>query len=281
MDKTPDGFIFCSREIIQDSRLTLLQLKVLLALYSFRNKNTSLCFPSRESISKRTGIRVTRISTTTTQLEKLGWIRKFWDMDTKRYNYQITVPELGTVPESGTVPEIGTEEVPGSGTNEVPESGTHNYITNNTENLKTKGAGVYEEIISDLNEKTGKNYKATSKSNQRWVDLRLKDGFTVEDFKTVNTVKAKDWNNSPDHNQYLRPETLYGNKFEGYLQQKEVTAVEVKMQPKFPTSAERARSKTYEWMEPEILKEENGNDKEQGYIDGTGRIHRELPAGNN
>jgi hypothetical protein len=143
MNKAPDGFKFCSREVIQDGRLTLLQLKVLLALYSYRNKNTSLCFPSREAISKRTGIRITRISTTTTQLEKLGWLRKFWDTDTKKYNYQITVPKLGTVPESGTMPETGTEGVPQSGTKGVPQSGTHNY----KENLKTKEAGVYEEII--------------------------------------------------------------------------------------------------------------------------------------
>ena len=102
-DKITEGnFIFCSREIIEDSRLTLLQIKVLLALFSFRNKNTHLCFPSREAISKRTGIRTTSISRTTTQLVGLGWLLKFWDVETKKYNYSITVPELGGVHESGT-----------------------------------------------------------------------------------------------------------------------------------------------------------------------------------
>ena len=102
-DKIIEGnFIFCSREIIEDSRLTLLQIKVLLALYSYRNKNTHLCFPSREAISKRTGIRITSISRTTTQLVNLGWLLKFWDTESKKYQYNITVPELSTVHESGT-----------------------------------------------------------------------------------------------------------------------------------------------------------------------------------
>ncbi len=275
MDKATDGFIFCSREVIQDGRLTLLQLKVLLALYSFRNKNTSLCFPSRETISKRTGIRITRISTTTTQLEKLGWIRKFWDSETKKYNYQITVPELGTVPQSGTVPESGTEGVPESGTKGVPESGTHNYKENYKENLKTKEGDVYEEILADLNEKTGKNFKPTSKANRKWIDLRLKDGFTVEDFKAVNTNKAKDWNNSPEHNQYLRPETLYGNKFEGYLQQKEVTALAVQQAPpRFPSKAERDRD-TSSHLKRSL---ENDRNRESNHSSVTS-LFRKLPTG--
>ena len=276
MDKATDGFIFCSREVIQDGRLTLLQLKVLLALYSFRNKNTSLCFPSRETISKRTGIRITRISTTTTQLEKLGWIRKFWDSETKKYNYQITVPELGTVPQSGTVPEIGTKGVPEIGTKEVPESGTHNYKENYKENLKIKEGVVYEEIIADLNEKTGKNYKSTTSSTQGWIDKRLKDGFTIEDFKTVHTNKAKDWNNSPEQNQYLRPETLYGNKFEGYLQQDEVRAVAVQAPPRFPSKFERDRETSSHLKRS--LEDDRNTESNHSSITS---LFRKLPSGSN
>ena len=143
MDKAPDGFKFCSREVIQDGRLILLQLKVLLALYRFRNKNTSLSFPSRGAISKRTGIRNTRISKTTTELVKLGWLVKFWDVSEKKYMYKITVPELEVqgVHESRTVPESRTEEVHESRTVGVHESRTHNYKENYKENLKTKEGG--------------------------------------------------------------------------------------------------------------------------------------------
>ena len=47
------------------------------------------------------------------------------------------------------------------------------------------------------------------------------DGFTVDDFQTVITKKAKEWQGT-DMAQYLRPETLFGTKFEGYLNQPEV-----------------------------------------------------------
>ena len=72
-----------------------------------------------------------------------------------------------------------------------------------------------------LNETTGSNYKATSKKTQSLIRARLLDGFTVDDFKAVITKKAKEWQNT-DMAQYLRPETLFGTKFEGYLNQPEV-----------------------------------------------------------
>ena len=72
-----------------------------------------------------------------------------------------------------------------------------------------------------LNETTGSNYKATSKKTQSLIRARLLDGFTVDDFKAVITKKAKEWQGT-DMVQYLRPETLFGTKFEGYLNQPEV-----------------------------------------------------------
>lgn len=74
-------------------------------------------------------------------------------------------------------------------------------------------------IIDYLNEKTGKKYRYRSKGTQRIITARLNEGFTVEDFKTVIDNKVNDWLNDSKMSQYLRPETLFGNKFEGYLNQ--------------------------------------------------------------
>lgn len=62
------------------------------------------------------------------------------------------------------------------------------------------------------------NYKYTTKKTQDCIKARLNDGFTVEDFKTVIDKKAKEWQGTTME-RYLRPETLFGNKFEGYLNQ--------------------------------------------------------------
>ena len=48
----------------------------------------------------------------------------------------------------------------------------------------------------------------------------MKEGFTVDDFKTVIKKKFDEWGNDKQMSKYLRPETLFGTKFEGYLNQK-------------------------------------------------------------
>ena len=75
----------------------------------------------------------------------------------------------------------------------------------------------YKDIISYLNEKTGKRYNATSKKTKSLINARMKDGFTLEDFKTVIDNKCAQWLRDEKMNEYLRPSTLFGTKFEEYL----------------------------------------------------------------
>lgn len=76
---------------------------------------------------------------------------------------------------------------------------------------------IYSRILSRLNEKTGKNFKASSKSTQRLINLRTKEGFTENDFFTVVNNQCAKWLSDPKMCDYLRPETLFGTKFESYL----------------------------------------------------------------
>jgi uncharacterized phage protein (TIGR02220 family) len=75
---------------------------------------------------------------------------------------------------------------------------------------------IYEEIINFLNQSTGKNYKTTSVINRKFITQRLNDGFTIDDFKQVIIVKSTNWLGGKME-QFLRPETLFSNKFESYL----------------------------------------------------------------
>ena len=81
----------------------------------------------------------------------------------------------------------------------------------------------YEEIVQYLNQKTGKNFKHTSKVTQRHIRARLAEGFTVSDFKQVIDKKCSDWLRDQKMKEYLRPETLFGTKFESYLNSKTTT----------------------------------------------------------
>jgi uncharacterized phage protein (TIGR02220 family) len=78
----------------------------------------------------------------------------------------------------------------------------------------------YSEIIDYLNCKTLAAYKPTTKKTRDFIRARWREGFTLEDFKKVIDLKACEWLNDPIWSKYLRPETLFGAKFESYLNQK-------------------------------------------------------------
>lgn len=84
---------------------------------------------------------------------------------------------------------------------------------------KKKESRPFKEIVDYLNLKAGTSYRASSKKTQSLINARFNDGFTLEDFKKVIDIKTSMWKGS-NYEQYLRPETLFGTKFEGYLNQK-------------------------------------------------------------
>ena len=77
----------------------------------------------------------------------------------------------------------------------------------------------FKEIIDYLNEQTGRRYSHSANKNQDLIKARWNEGFRVEDFKQVIDAKVKDWSNDSKMNQYLRPVTLFSNKFDDYLNQ--------------------------------------------------------------
>lgn len=74
----------------------------------------------------------------------------------------------------------------------------------------------YKDIVSYLNEKSGKSFRSETADTKKHIKARLSEGFTVDDFKTVIDKKCAEWIGT-DYEQYLRPQTLFGTKFESYL----------------------------------------------------------------
>lgn len=89
----------------------------------------------------------------------------------------------------------------------------------------------YKEIITYLNEKTGKKLRWDVKSNQKEIKARFNEGYTLDDFKTVIDKKYHEWGRKPtkeelqrgikDMRIYLRPKTLFGGNFDDYLNQEQ------------------------------------------------------------
>lgn len=68
-----------------------------------------------------------------------------------------------------------------------------------------------------LNDLSGSSFRATTKSTQKLIAAREKDGYTLEDIEMVIRHQCGLWAKDANMSKYLRPETLFGNKFEGYL----------------------------------------------------------------
>ncbi len=104
-----------------------------------------------------------------------------------------------------------------------PSNNIHNNNFNICDNILSplpKTDNIYEQeiqaIVSYLNNRAGTAYRPKTKETRGLIKSRLREGYTVEDFKTVIDKKCRQWLGG-DMAGYLRPSTLFGAKFESYL----------------------------------------------------------------
>lgn len=144
--------------------------------------------------------------------------------------------------------------------NDTKNTDNHNHIHLENKSNSNRGMGEEEEkketfkdtdddgllseiskkVIEHLNKIAGTNFRYTSKLNRSKINARLNEGYKLDDFIDVINKKHKEWQGT-EFERYLCPETLFGNKFEKYLNQKEIVKKEVS---------------TPEWFDKEIKKEE-------------------------
>ena len=84
---------------------------------------------------------------------------------------------------------------------------------------------ITKEVIDRLNDVAGTKYKDRTPKTKTLIQARLKEGFSLEDFNRVIDKKCREWSNT-EMAKYLRPETLFGTKFESYLNQPDAIAVQ-------------------------------------------------------
>jgi uncharacterized phage protein (TIGR02220 family) len=117
------------------------------------------------------------------------------------------------------------------------------YQTRQKSETKDIYINIYIDIVEYLNKKANKNYKHNSDKTRRFIDARLNEGFTLEDFKKVIDNKCRSWLNDERMNQYLRPETLFGTKFESYLNETPVSVKDISEKVVEPISSGLSRFK--------------------------------------
>ena len=75
----------------------------------------------------------------------------------------------------------------------------------------------YKEIVDYLNQNTGSKYRSSGTKTKKLIKSRFNEGFSLDDFKQVIDIKSAQWLKDQKMNKFLRPETLFGSKFESYL----------------------------------------------------------------
>jgi len=78
----------------------------------------------------------------------------------------------------------------------------------------------YKSIIDHLNATCGTNYRHTTEATRRLIRARWNEGWREDDFRYVIDLKAKEWGRDEKMVKFLRPQTLFGTKFESYRQQR-------------------------------------------------------------
>lgn len=161
------------------------------------------------------------------ELEKFGYLKRKRNRNSKG---QFTDPDWLLIPEpTSNFPMLDKpkQEKPALENQQLQNTNPTKYSSNK---VRTKDIGQvepdnipYKEIIDYLNKKTNrpknKYFKASSKTNRKFIHARWKEGYRLKDFKEVINNKCFSWMNNPEMFDYLRPSTLFGPKFDEYLKE--------------------------------------------------------------
>ncbi|MCQ6303681.1 conserved phage C-terminal domain-containing protein [Bacillus cereus] len=155
--------------------------------------------------------------------------KRFVNVQTFKFNgapthhIQLNIPEINQRVKSiltfGKISNASLDEM------ELTERGNSlTKITTKTTTEITTGKDTipYEEIILYLNEKANKSFKHQTPKNRTLIKARWQEGFILSDFQKVIDQKTVQWLTDARMKQYIRPETLFGTKFESYLNEEPV-----------------------------------------------------------
>lgn len=220
--------------VAHDKRLNDKSIILFGEIYAMLN-TTGEFFMSNSTLAKLLNTSPATIKRSIRELEQTGYIERTIATDpetgqiVKRY---IRMGKNDLTPRVTSDPGVGSpmargqgHERPGGRVMDEPIIENINRGSKRTININPqpplKGglslADATKEIINYLNQQAGTSYRASSKATQHFINARINENFTVDDFKKVIDIKVANWKDDPKMSQYLRPQTLFSNKFEGYL----------------------------------------------------------------
>lgn len=214
-DLLSKGYGMIPKLLMKDDRLNVEAKAIYAYLCSYCGAGDT-AFPSVELICHDLEISERRYQKYLKQLKNTGYVKVNRERKANGFSNNIY-----TLPKTVSVQNVSIQNVPLQNVPVQNDSTNINSLKSNSinkDNMSSSKRIPYSEIISYLNQVTNKKYKVT----QKWKDLikaRWNEGQRLEDFKKVINVKSSQWLNDSNMNKYLRPQTLFGNKFDDYLQE--------------------------------------------------------------
>lgn len=163
---------------------------------------------SIDAISKRTGVTYKSVRTILKNLERSNEVA----IKTTPHYTMITVIKWDDYQSTGEV--TGKQRANDGQTMGKQRATNKNVIIKKGKKEKNLSPS---DVIALLNEITGRTYKATG-GNAKHAQARINEDYTIEEFRSVFVRQHKAWGSNPEMSKYLRPETILGQKFDGYLQ---------------------------------------------------------------
>lgn len=213
----PNYYAVIPAAVRYDKDLTA-SAKLLYGEISALANSQGFCWATNGYFADLYGVTKTAVSGWIKQLEKRGHVRVEVIRNEKK---EVTSRNIyiieNHVKNSDIPPENDLTTPPQKNESTPPQK---NLKENNTSSNITSNNIYIVEIIEYLNEKLKlkRGFSPKTRATQRHISARLNEGFTVDDFKTVIDSRIAKWLNDEKMREYLRPSTLFGTKFEDYLQ---------------------------------------------------------------
>lgn len=226
MNEQPSYYSIITANVRYDNRLTDSEKLLFAEITSLSNKY-GYCTATNSYFARLYEVVKETISRRISNLTKYGYLK----IETVKDGKQIKQRKMYPLTQSSIPIDVKINTPIDNSVNtpidaNVKENNTsiNNTSINNINRINTLSGNPtthqphYQPIINYLNEKTGKHYKHTTNKTQTVIKARWNEGFTEDDFKKVIDNKVAEWKGT-DMEKFLRPETLFGTKFEGYLNQ--------------------------------------------------------------
>lgn len=193
-------YVIIPETVLCDDRLSSSEKLMYGEILALSRKH-GFCFASNQYFSDKYNVSKVTVSNWVQELIEYGYVKADYSKDETNKTYRkIYVLDNNSIGEDEEVPEVNS------------------YTSQKATNKDV------EEIIKYLNEVCGSRFRTNTNATNKIIKSRLKEGFSLQDFKSVIEWKYHQWGEKPFKfssgqlsSDYLRPSTLFGNNFESYL----------------------------------------------------------------